>query len=56
MKREIGIVSAAYFGLEGAEQGFKRMKADGFDCADYQNFVHTDTPLFQISDEAFESI
>ncbi len=54
MKRKTGIITSAYFALDGAQDGFRRMKADGFDCADYQNFIQTDTPLFCCSDEEFE--
>ena len=53
--RKIGIESAAYFGLSGEKEGFKKMKSHGFDCVDYQGFVNRETELFKISNSAFES-
>ncbi len=53
--RKTGTESAAYFGLGGEKDGFKKMKSHGFDCVDYQGFVNTETELFTASDSAFES-
>lgn len=49
-----GIASGAYFGLYGSLSAYKKMKAHGYDCVDYQNFCHTDTELFNVSDKEFE--
>ena len=51
---KIGIESSAYVGRYGFEKGLKRMKAHGYECADYQNFVNTETELFTLSDTEFE--
>lgn len=49
----IGIESGAYFDADldrpDLTGGFRRMKKHGYDCVDYQGFVHTETPLFQCS-------
>lgn len=52
--RRTGIETGGYFGLTGAEKGFTLMKKHGYDCADYQNFVDTETELFTVGDAEFE--
>lgn len=49
-----GIESTAYFGVEDYEQGLKKMKLHGYDCADYQEVASPSSILFGYSDGAFE--
>ncbi|MBQ8374949.1 MAG: sugar phosphate isomerase/epimerase [Clostridia bacterium] len=50
-----GIQSYAYFRLDDYEVGMRKMKAHGYDCIDYQELMYADSPLFRLSDEAFEA-
>lgn len=52
--RKIGIGSDAYLDRYGFSEGLERMKKHGYDCLDYQNFIHTETPLFQLGEKEFE--
>lgn len=51
---KIGIGSTAYFGLHSTEKDYEKIKSHGYDCIDYQNFINTETELFDLSDEDFE--
>lgn len=52
--RKIGAESAGYFGLDGAWEGFLKMKSHGFDCADYHNLWNTENGLFTLDEGEFE--
>lgn len=52
--RKIGVETTAYFRLDGAEAGFRQMKEDGFDCADYQ-LDNTEIEPYTLDDSAFEA-
>lgn len=52
--RKVGIESGAYLDRYGFSEGLKKMKEHGYECLDYQAFVHTDTALFQVSEGEFE--
>lgn len=51
---KIGIESGAYLSRYGQEEGLSRMRAQGYECVDFQSFCHTDTPLFAGSEAEFE--
>ena len=51
---KIGIESAAYISRYGLAEGLRKMKAHGYECVDYQDFIHTETELFRVSDAEFE--
>lgn len=51
---KIGIESSAYEGLYGLHEGVARMKRHGYECVDFQDFVHTDTELFALTESDFE--
>ena len=58
-KREtlkIGITSAHYTAVHGFEEGLRRIRADGYECIDYSEFVNTETPRFGCSDAEFDAI
>ncbi len=50
---KIGIISAAYRNAEDLAAGYRRMRRHGFECLDYQGFVNTETPLFEVSEAEF---
>ena len=50
-----GIEDAAYLKRYGKEKGYEYIRSLGYDCVDYQNFLKTDTPLFQEGETHFES-
>lgn len=52
---KLGITETAYTEKYGYVNGLERMRADGFDSMDYQEFVHTDTPLFEKNAKEFEA-
>lgn len=52
---KVGIESGAYLYRYGLEEGLSRMRAQGYECMDYQNLCHTDTPLFTGSEAEFEA-
>ncbi len=52
---KIGIEQAAYLGRYGFDEGLARMRAHGYECLDYQAFVHTETDLFRMSETEFEA-
>ena len=51
---KIGIISTAYTNRYGLAGGVKKLKAHGYECTDYQNFMNTETELFRVSDSEFE--
>ena len=51
-----GIESAAYRDPADLAGGYRRMRRHGYDCVDYQEFVNTETPLFEASDREFERL
>ncbi|MBQ8952488.1 MAG: sugar phosphate isomerase/epimerase [Clostridia bacterium] len=48
-----GIESAAYRDLADLPGSYRRMRRHGYDCVDYQEFVNTETPLFQADEAEF---
>ena len=52
---KLGITSG-YFTKYGVAEGAKRLKAHGYDCADYQNFINTETDFFKLPEKEFEKI
>lgn len=52
--RKIGIGQTFYCNPYGFEQGLARMSAHGYEGIDYQEFVETETPLFQKTPQEFE--
>ena len=52
--RQIGILSTAYLDRYGLYEGAQKLKEHGYDCIDYQGFMHTEDPLFGFSAADFE--
>ena len=52
---KIGTTQAVYCEKYGFREGLERMKSHGFDSMDYQEFVETQTPLFEKSTSQFEA-
>lgn len=57
--RKTSVEASAYYSpetldIEEITAGFRTMKEHGFDAADYQHFVNTETPIFKLSEDAFE--
>ena len=50
---KLGITSG-YLKKYGVEAGAKRLKAHGYDCTDYQNFINTETEFFQLPENEFK--
>jgi sugar phosphate isomerase/epimerase len=50
---KLGITSG-YLTKYGLEAGAKRLKAHGYDCTDYQNFINTETEFFKLPEKEFE--
>lgn len=50
---KLGITSD-YLARYGLEAGAARMRAHGYDCVDFQDFVHTQTEFFKRSERSFE--
>ena len=46
-----GIKSSAYFHLHDYEQGFKTLRAHGYDAVDYQEFISMDSPLYSMGED-----
>ncbi len=46
-----GIKSSAYFHLYDYEQGFKTLRAHGYDAVDYQEFMSMDSPLYSMGED-----
>lgn len=51
---KIGIMNSAYTERYGLHEGLARMRAQGYECMDYQELCHTDTPLFEGTEAEFE--
>lgn len=51
---KIGIEQGAYLNRYGFVQGLARMKKHGYECLDYQDFIDTETELFQLPEAEFE--
>jgi len=51
---KLGITSG-YFKKYGIENGAKRLKAHGYDCVDYQNFINTETDFFNLPEKEFKN-
>ncbi|MBR0459200.1 MAG: sugar phosphate isomerase/epimerase [Victivallales bacterium] len=51
---KIGIHSGAYLTRYGLEDGLRRMRSHGYEALDYQFFVDTTGPLFQLDEAGFE--
>ena len=45
---------SAYILKYGWKEGARRMRAHGYDCLDYQEFVNTETDFFRLSEKEFE--
>ena len=52
---KLGITSG-YFTKYGVAEGAKRLKAHGYDCTDYQNFINTETDFFRLPEKDFEKV
>lgn len=52
--RKIGIGQSYYCNVYGFEAGLEKMKEQGYSAIDYQDFVNTETPLFEKSFYEFE--
>lgn len=53
-KMKTGITLPSYTMLYGFEQGLKRLKAHGYDCVDYQDFIDTNNSIFQLDEDDFK--
>ena len=51
---KIGIVSNYYLTGYGYREGAERMRKHGYLCADYQDFVNTETDFFKLCERDFE--
>ena len=51
-----GIESAAYRDPTDLPGSYRRMRRHGYDCVDYQEFVDTETPLFQADEPEFQRL
>lgn len=49
----IGLESSAYFGLYDYDEGFKRLKAHGYDCIDYAELCKRHSDLYTFSDDKY---
>ncbi len=53
---KLGMTAGVYTGdLADFEKELKQLKTIGFDCIDYQGFVNTQTPLYEMSETDFEA-
>lgn len=52
---KIGIVQSAYCNKYGFEKGIEKMRIQGYDGMDYQEFVNTETALFEKNHFEFET-
>ena len=53
---KVGIENGPYIREFGFEKAHEFIKSQGYDCVDYQNFVDTETPLFQENFKDFDKI
>ena len=49
----IGLESSAYFGLYDYDEGFKRLKAHGYDCIDYAELCKRHSDLYTFSNDKY---
>ena len=49
----IGIGMGCYTRPYGLEAGLARMKSHGYDALDYSAFIHSENPIFHVSEEEF---
>ena len=49
----IGLESCAYFGLYDYDEGFKRLKAHGYDCIDYAELCKRHSDLYKLSEDEY---
>lgn len=53
---KLGMTAGVFTGdLVDFEKELKQLKEIGFDCIDYQGFVNTQTPLYEMSESDFEA-
>ncbi len=53
---KLGMTAGAFTGnLADFERELKQLKEIGFDCIDYQGFINTQTPLYEMSEQDFEN-
>jgi len=52
---KLGITNKAYTSAYGMAEGYKKMKSQGYDFADYQHFINTETEFFTQPLSAFEN-
>lgn len=52
--RKTGILTEAYFKETGYEEGFAKMRAHGFETADYSDICNVDTAFFGAPDAEFD--
>lgn len=48
-------IYTAYINRYGLREGAMRMRAHGYECLDYQNFIRTDSDFFQLPEREFEA-
>ena len=53
---KIGITASGYTNRYGFEDGLRRLRADGYECIDYSEFVDTEKPRFGCSDAEFDAM
>ena len=53
---KIGISASRYTDMRGFEEGLRQLRADGYDCIDYTDFVDTETAKFRCSDTEFDAV
>lgn len=51
---KLGITNTTYTSPYGKSQGYERMKAHGYDYADYQGFINTESEFFSQTFSSFE--
>ncbi|MBQ9117512.1 MAG: sugar phosphate isomerase/epimerase [Clostridia bacterium] len=51
---KLGICNTTYTNTYGVEPGYKKMKAHGYDFADFQQFINTETDFFKSPASKFE--
>ncbi len=49
----IGLESSAYFGLYDYDEGFKKLKAHGYDCIDYAELCKRHSDLYTFSNDKY---
>ena len=53
---KIGWIAGAYCAsMAESERELLRLRELGYDCIDYQGFINTETPLFSLSEDAWEA-